>query len=238
MIPGSSGFGWQSGAIDDAAQEAIRNYGSDAVNNIKIGLLEKSFGASTEHVRNRILTLQQKQLNSSPMAARYIAAGGNPFASGSVADYGDTSGMGLAARTVALEKKNAEAERKRLRADKKEDAQTALTQTLAVGQQGIDAAAAEGERNRQANIDMYTHTSKENNAVRSHEASERAKDRSLDRQLGNMSNDMQMQMAFIEKDIANKRMEYDRETRRMDKRDAAIAQLMQGIGQLGGAFSL
>ena len=55
------------------------------------------------------------------------------------------------------------------------------------------------DRNRQANLDMYAHTSKENNAVRSHEASERAKDRSLDRQLGNMSNDMQMQMAFIEK---------------------------------------
>jgi len=33
-------------------------------------------------------------------------------------------------------------------------------------------------------------------------------------------------------------MAYDRETRRMDKRDRAIAQLMQGLGQLGGAFSL
>ena len=237
MIPGSSGFGWQSGAIDDAAQEAIRNYGSDAVNNIKIGLLEKSFGASTEDVRNRILTLQQKQLNSSPMAARYIAAGGNPFSSGNVADYGDTSGMGLAARTIALENKNKETERQRLRKQELEDNATALKSQLAIGQQGIDAAAAEGERNRQANLDMYAHTSKENNAVRSHESSERAKDRSLDRQLGNMSNDMQMQMAFIEKDIANKRMEYDRETRRMDKRDAAIAQLMQGLGQLGGAFS-
>ena len=69
-------------------------------------------------------------------------------------------------------------------------------------------------------------------------SSERAKDRTLERQLGNMSSDMNIQMAFIEKDIANKQMEYDRETRRMDKRDAAIAQLMKGIGQLGGAFSL
>lgn len=238
MIPGSSGFGWQSGAIDDAAQEAIRNYGSDAVNNIKIGLLEKSFGASIEDVRNRILTLQQKQLNSSPMAARYIAAGGSPFASGNVADYGDTSGMGLAARTVALENKNKKDEKEKLRQQKLEDNRTALSNQLELNNQTIQAQAAEGNRNRQAQADQFAFTSKENNAVRAHEASERAKDRSLDRQLGNMSNDMQMQMAFIEKDIANKRMEYDRETRRLDKRDAAIAQLMQGIGQLGGAFSV
>ena len=237
MIPGSSGFGWQSGAIDDAAQEAIRNYGPDAVNNIKIGLLEKSFGASTEDVRNRILTIQQRQLNSSPMAARFIAAGGNPFQSGNVADYGDTSGMGLAARTVALENRNKEDEKKRLRQQQKEDNATALSSQLAIGQQGIKAAAAEGDRNRRANLDMYAHTSKENAAVRSHEASESSKDRSLSRDLQNMSGDVQMQMAFIEKDIANKQMAYDRETRRMDKRDAAIAQLTQGLFQLGGAFS-
>lgn len=238
MIPGSSGFGWQSGAIDDAAQEAIRNYGPDAINNIKIGLLEKSFGATTEDVRNRILTLQQKQLNNSPMAARYIAAGGTPFASGNVADYGDTSGMGLAARTVALENKNKEEERRRLRTEQKEDNATALSQQLAIGQQGIDAANERGRLDRQMANDQFAYQSKENNAVRLHESSERAKDRTLERQLGNMSNDMNIQMAFIEKDIANKQMEYDRETRRMDKRDAAIAQLMKGIGQLGGAFSL
>ena len=81
-------------------------------------------------------------------------------------------------------------------------------------------------------------TLEENNAVRAHESKESRADRALERELGNMQTDMQMQMKFIEKDIANKRLEYDRETRRMDRRDAMIAQLMKGIGQLGGAFSL
>jgi len=39
-------------------------------------------------------------------------------------------------------------------------------------------------------------------------------------------------------DLADKRMDYDRETRSMDKRDRMIAQLMSGLGSLGGAFSL
>ena len=49
---------------------------------------------------------------------------------------------------------------------------------------------------------------------------------------------MQMQIAQMNADLADKRMAYDRETKRMDRRDRAIAQLMSGLGQLGGAFSL
>ena len=71
-----------------------------------------------------------------------------------------------------------------------------------------------------------------------HTASEAAKDRALTRDLNLSSSDMKMQMKFMDMDLADKRMAYDRETRRMDKRDRAIASLMAGIGQLGGAFAL
>jgi len=71
-----------------------------------------------------------------------------------------------------------------------------------------------------------------------HTASESAKDRSLTRDLDLSSNNMNMQMKFMDMDLADKRMAYDRETRRMDKRDRMIAQLMSGLGQLGGAFAL
>jgi hypothetical protein len=45
-------------------------------------------------------------------------------------------------------------------------------------------------------------------------------------------------MQVMQNDLAEKRMDYDRETARMDRRSAAIAQLMSGLGSLGGAFSL
>ena len=85
---------------------------------------------------------------------------------------------------------------------------------------------------------LLNHQFRTQQASNAHTASETAKDRSLTRDLQNSSDDLKMQMAFMNADLEDKRMEYDRETRRMDKRDAAIAQLMKGIGQLGGAFSL
>ena len=53
-----------------------------------------------------------------------------------------------------------------------------------------------------------------------------------------LSGDRQMAIAQMEQDIRNKQMDYDRETRRLDKRSQAIAQLLSGLGPLGGAFSL
>ena len=70
------------------------------------------------------------------------------------------------------------------------------------------------------------------------EAQENRRTRAHERQLANMSNDVNMQLGMINADLAEKRMAYDRETQRMDRRDRMIAQLMSGIGQLGGAFSL
>jgi hypothetical protein len=73
---------------------------------------------------------------------------------------------------------------------------------------------------------------------RAHESGERRLDRRHQSELADRSNDLQMQMSLMQSDLAEKRMDYDRETRRMDKRSQAIAQLMSGLGQLGGAFAL
>ena len=59
-----------------------------------------------------------------------------------------------------------------------------------------------------------------------------------DRESQTLSNDMNMQISLMQNDLAEKRMNYDRETRRLDRRDKMIAQLMSGLGQLGGAFAL
>jgi hypothetical protein len=68
-------------------------------------------------------------------------------------------------------------------------------------------------------------------------AAQRA-DNKLTRDLGILTNDKDMAIAQMQVDLADKRMDYDRETARMDKRSQAIAQLMSGLGSLGGAFSL
>ena len=73
---------------------------------------------------------------------------------------------------------------------------------------------------------------------RAHEASEAKLNRDFQSELADNRNDMQMQMSIMSNDLQEKRMDYDRETRRMDKRSNAIAQLMSGLGSLGGAFAL
>ena len=75
-------------------------------------------------------------------------------------------------------------------------------------------------------------------ARRSFDKRESALDRRQSQDLAILTNDHQMQLAQMNEGLAGKRMEYDRETRRMDKRDRLIAQLMSGIGSLGGAFSM
>ena len=61
-------------------------------------------------------------------------------------------------------------------------------------------------------------------------------DRSQTQDLAILSQGHQMKLAQMNQDLADKRMDYDRETKRIDKRDRMIAQLMAGLGQLGGAF--
>ena len=74
--------------------------------------------------------------------------------------------------------------------------------------------------------------------IRANDRAEGRADRRLTMDLATLSGDREMAIAQMNSDLADKRMDYDRETRRMDKRSAAIAQLMSGLGSLGGAFAL
>ena len=62
--------------------------------------------------------------------------------------------------------------------------------------------------------------------------------RSFDREAGAADRLLTLQLGNMNADLQDRRMEYDRETRSMDKRDRMIAQLMSGLGSLGGAFSI
>jgi len=102
--------------------------------------------------------------------------------------------------------------------------------------EGVAAGIREDEKTERANIrSSDLELQRENNNF--NRELQRA-DNKLTRDLGILQSDNQMQIAQMNADLADKRMDYDRETRRMDKRSAAIAQLMSGLGSLGGAFSL
>ena len=205
---------WRGGANQDAADEAIRT-GEP----VKLGFLEKLYGGTTEDAQNIVNRTQQKTLNDK-YAVQFAQLGLTG------ADWGETEQQVLA--KIGQRSQDREAGQvAKARSEKLADNATALSNQLAIGQQGIDAANARFNTQLKSQQNQFAHT-----------ASESAKDRALTRDMTNSSNDLAMQMKFMESDLADKRMAYDRETRRMDKRDRMIAQLMSGIGQLGGAFAL
>ena len=63
-------------------------------------------------------------------------------------------------------------------------------------------------------------------------------DNKFDRETASADRNLTLRLGQMQSDLADKRLQYDRETRSMDKRDRAIAQLMSGLGSLGGAFTL
>ena len=101
----------------------------------------------------------------------------------------------------------------------------AKVQTETLRQEGVIADREEAGRTERANI-------------RSDDRAAQRADNKLTRDLAVLSGDREMAIAQMNADLQDKRMNYDRETRRMDKRSAAIAQLMSGLGSLGGAFAL
>ena len=142
---------------------------------------------------------------------------------------------------------NADAFRRSTKAENRQDNIQAMNDAY-------DSPQRQRERKRQDRLDQesvnvrrdemtmannrFATTLKSQQNLHAHTASESAKDRALSRDLDLSSNNMNMQMKFMDMDLADKRMDYDRETRSMDKRDRMIAQLMSGLGQLGGAFAL
>ena len=228
---------WKGGAVRDAGDEAIRKYGKDALNNIDIGILESGFGANPDLVKNYIKRKQQDVLNNSALRERAINAGLTGADGAGGADFDDTQGSYLA-KIVRQEKDVKKQDLRQARVERMEDNDLAIGNQLRLGQQGIDANAAEGNLNRLAAQDQYLHQSKSQEARYAFERGENKMDRRHQAELQDNSNDLQMQMSLMQNDLAEKRMDYDRETRSMDKRSAAIAQLMSGLGSLGGAFSL
>ena len=107
------------------------------------------------------------------------------------------------------------------------DRDAGFAQQSSLGRQQIEASNNQFLAQQKSQDARYAHTDKQNRL-----------DRGLERELASNSQEMNLAIAQMNSDLADKRMEYDRETARMDKRSAAIAQLMSGLGSLGGAFAL
>ncbi len=99
--------------------------------------------------------------------------------------------------------------------------------STAIQRETLALTKQQGQDRLTAQTNQFAHTSEQNALTRRHE-NERADKRDA----------LSLQMQVMQNDLAEKRMDYDRETARMDKRSAAIAQLMSGLGSLGGAFAL
>ena len=225
MIPGSSFFGWQAGANRDAAEEAIRT-GEP----VKLGFLEKLYGGKTEDAQNIVKREQQKALNNK--YALQIAQNGLTGA-----DWGETEQQ-LLAKISTRAQERADGQNRKAKAERLEQRGYESAEAAKIRSADREFQREENRASQAAADSRFAHTTKIEGMRQSHTAEQNALDRSLSRDLTNSSNDLQMQMKFMEADLADKRMEYDRETRRMDKRDRAIATLMSGLGQLGGAFAL
>ena len=215
----NSWMGWDRGANQEAATYALQNDGQISINPI-----QRLFGASENDVQNIIDTKQQKALNNQ-YGAMALQAGLNPFSSG-FANYGESEGQFLARIRSGSEAKT-EKERNRQRTERIEDEGRALTQATTLKNMDLQAGRDQFATTLRSQQNQYAHQSKENALNRRHES-----------ELAGSREDLQMQMAIMNAELADKRMAYDRETRRMDRRDRMIAQLMSGLGQLGGAFSM
>ena len=101
---------------------------------------------------------------------------------------------------------------------------------------GYAATALQGELSRAASADQYKHSTDTQAARYAHERGETKMNNRHERELAMLSGDRQMAIAEMQEGLQDRRMDFDRETMRMDKRDRMIAQLMSGLGALGGAF--
>ncbi len=214
---------WASGANQDAANEALRTG-----NPVNMGLLENFYG-NKKDAENIVKKAKQDQLKSTYGSALAEV--------GLMVDWGEDE-QSVKSKLFKRRQDREAGQVAKLRAERLEDARTAQTNALEIGQQGIDANAAEGRLSRSAAQDQYLHSTNTQNARYAHERSEGRLDRRHQAELADSKDGLQMQMAIMQNDLAEKRMDYDRETARMDKRSAAIAQLMSGLGSLGGAFAV
>ncbi len=215
---------FRGGANQDAADEAIRT-GQP----VKLGFLERLYGGTKEDAENIVKADRKKTLES--------AYGSDLARLGLMVDWGESE-QSVKSKIFATAQKQKAGQEAKVRAQALQDSGIVHDRNVQLTQQGIDANAAEGRLQRAANQDQDLHSSKTQEARYAHERSEGRLDRRHQAELADSKEGLQMQMAIMQNDLAEKRMDYDRETARMDKRSAAIAQLMSGLGSLGGAFAL
>lgn len=221
---------WRSGANQDAADEALRT-GKP----VQLGILEKLYGGTVKDAQNIVDTSNQESLNRQYSGAA-VKAGLNPFESG-FANYGEGEASFVSRIAQAQEAKDKKARNEQLEIEKgirgEGYAESAKTLAAQLQAQSQNNAATLAQQSAQHNATL---TSQQNQFA--HTSKMSRLDRGLERELSQNNTSMQLALGQMNADLADKRMEYDRETRRMDKRSAAIAQLMSGLGSLGGAFSL
>jgi hypothetical protein len=214
---------WRGGANQDAADEALRT-GEP----VKLGFLEKLYGGTVDDAQNIVNKKRQTALNEQ-YRGQAVAAGLTPHAGGGFADWGEGEGS-LLARIRAGEEKVAKGKLEEAIGVKERLAKPA--QDLALAQQ----AEATNSRKDQTAMGYATLDAQDKRIAA--QSKENRLQRGFDRERGEARDMLSMQIAQMDSQLADKRMAYDRETRRMDRRDQMIAQLMSGLGQLGGAFSL
>ena len=235
-------LGWDRGANKEAADYALQNDGQ-----IQLNPFQRLFGATEKDVQNIINTRQQKA-NNRALGAAAIEAGLTPYAGGNLSDYGESSSA-FAARIKKAKTAKENAKEAKLRGYAVEDATRAQNNAMALGKQTIDANAAsleaqiqasaqEGQLARDSAKDQYLHSSNMQENRYAHERAEGRLDRRQQMELAMLNGNHQMAIAEMNSELADKRMDFDRETQRLDKRDRMIAQLMSGLGSLGGAMSL
>ena len=134
---------------------------------------------------------------------------------------------GVATAVRELKEGKVKKDQERLRGYTTSDNAAAYAQQGLMGRQQIEASNNQFLAQQKSQAAQFAHTSEQSALQRTH-----------DMERGDKRDSLNLQMQVMQNDISEKRMDYDRETRRLDKRSEAIAQLMGGLGQLGGAFSL
>ena len=142
-------------------------------------------------------------------------------------DGQNLTGEAVVARVKQRKEDKEKKDKETLRGQVVEDRNAGYSQTNKALAAQLKSAELTANTTLQAQENRFAHTDKQNALTRRHE-NERADKRDA----------LSLQMQVMQNDLAEKRMDYDRETARMDKRSAAIAQLMSGLGSLGGAFAL
>jgi hypothetical protein len=210
----NSFLGFDRGANKEAADYARQNDGQ-----ISINPLQRFFGADESDVQNILNRENQKSLNSTYGAALALAGRGG-------ADWGESESS-IQGRIASGQRQMKASEEAKQRGYATSDRDAGFAQQSSLGRQQIEASNNQFIAQQKSQDARFAHTDKQNRL-----------DRGLERELASNSQEMNLAIAQMNSDLADKRMDYDRETARMDKRSAAIAQLMSGLGSLGGAFSL